>query len=328
VRFVVYGAGAVGGVIGGRLHQHGHDVVLIARGEHGRAIAKSGLRLETSEGATTLRISTVDHPAEVEFADRDVVLLCTKSQDTGDALRALSKGAPPDVTVACAQNGVENERAALRLFGRVYAIVVMLPASHLEPGVVQASSSPTTGILDVGRYPQGTDETARSISQAFGQSRFNSRAVEDIMRWKYTKLLMNLGNAVEVLAPSPARDELDALAREEGERCLRAAGIDFASADEERARRGDLVRVLPIGGRTRGGGSSWQSLARRAGSIEADYLNGEIVLLGRLHGVPAPVNELLRRHANRIASAGLEPGTTPAEELFAELGTVAAERAP
>ena len=41
VRFVVYGAGAVGGVIGARLFQHGHEVALIARGPHREAIARA-----------------------------------------------------------------------------------------------------------------------------------------------------------------------------------------------------------------------------------------------------------------------------------------------
>jgi 2-dehydropantoate 2-reductase len=71
-----------------------------------------------------------------------------------------------------------------------------------------------------------------------------------------------------------------------------------------------------VAGRARGGGSSWQSLARGTGSIEADHLNGEIVLLGRLHGVPTPVNELARRLVNGAARSLVPPGSlTPAELL-------------
>ncbi|GAA3826394.1 hypothetical protein GCM10022206_76240 [Streptomyces chiangmaiensis] len=50
--------------------------------------------------------------------------------------------------------------------------------------------------------------------------------------------------------------------------------------------RGDKVRLEPLEGAERGGGSSWQSLTRDTGTIEADHLNGEIVLRGRLHSVP------------------------------------------
>jgi 2-dehydropantoate 2-reductase len=318
MRFVIYGAGAIGGVIGARLFEHGHDVVLIARGDHRHAIEQEGLRLETPDGAATHRIPVVEHVSAIDLdASEDVVVLAMKSQDTADALRALAAAAPPAIRVFCAQNGVANERAALRRFANVYGVVVMVPATHLEPGVVQASSAPATGILDIGRYPHGTDETARSVADAFDRSTFSSRAVPEIMRWKYRKLLMNLGNAIEaVFVLAPDRDQaIDELALQEGEACLRAAGIDFASVDEDRARRGDLVRVLPVRGEVRGGGSSWQSLARGAGTIEADYLNGEIVLLGRLHGIPTPVNEALQHLANRMAAEGRPPGSLSPDEL-------------
>jgi 2-dehydropantoate 2-reductase len=322
MRFVIYGAGAIGGVIGARLHQHGGEAVLIARGEHLAAIRSSGLRLETPDGDATLAIPAVEHPSEIEFdPQRDVVVLAMKSQDTAAALRELAAHAPADLSIACAQNGVANERAALRLFANVYGVVVMLPASHLEPGVVQACSAPTTGVLDVGRYPSGIDETAQAIATALGDATFSSKAVPDIMRWKYRKLLMNLGNAVEaILGPdSPHDEEVDELARTEGEATLHAAGIEFASLEEDRDRRGDLVRVLPVHGATRGGGSSWQSLARGLGTIEADYLNGEIVLLGRLHGVPTPVNERLQLLVNRMAHERRPPGSVRADELLSEL---------
>jgi 2-dehydropantoate 2-reductase len=103
--------------------------------------------------------------------------------------------------------------------------------------------------------------------------------------------------------------------RAEGVAALDAAGIDHASPEEEAPFR-DLIRLQPVGGRKRQGGSSWQSLARGTGSIEADYLNGEIVLLGRMHGVPTPVNELLQRMAGRAAREGTPPGSISPDELI------------
>jgi 2-dehydropantoate 2-reductase len=143
------------------------------------------------------------------------------------------------------------------------------------------------------------------------------------MRFKYGKLLTNLANAVEALcgpasAPgenSAAADELRQRARDEGAAVLAAAGIDYSSAQEQAALRGDQVRIAPVRGTRRGGGSSWQSLTRGTGSIEADYLNGEIVLLGREHGIPTPVNQLLQRLANQFAAARREPGTVTADEM-------------
>jgi 2-dehydropantoate 2-reductase len=72
---------------------------------------------------------------------------------------------------------------------------------------------------------------------------------------------------------------------------------------------------VPPAGAPRGGGSSWQSLTRGTGTIEADHLNGEIVLLGRLHGVPTPLNELLQHLANTFARERRPAGSMPVAEL-------------
>jgi len=320
VRYVVYGAGAVGGVIGGRLAEHGHDVALIARGEHFEVIRSQGLTVQSSDASVTTAIEVVDHPSRLRLTDSDVVILAMKSQDTPDALTALAAVAAPITPVVCAQNGVENERAALRWFANVYGVCVMLPAVHLVPGVVQAYSSPTPGILHLGRFPGGVDDVAEQTAAALRDATFASEARPDIMRWKYTKLLMNLANAAEAaFAPSDARHAVAQQVRQEGASVLRAAAIDFASNEEDAALRGDTLRIRPIGSERRGGGSSWQSLERRTGRVESDYLNGEIVMLARLHGVPAPVNEALARVCTEMARVAAAPGSRSAEEFLAAM---------
>src|ERR1700691_2305865 len=107
MRVVVYGAGGARGVLGGRLSEAGHDVVLLARGAHYDALDKDGLRLETPDGAIMLPIPVAPAPDEVDFRDDDVVLLTMKSQDTGPAVAALAAVAPPDLPVVCVQNGGE-----------------------------------------------------------------------------------------------------------------------------------------------------------------------------------------------------------------------------
>jgi 2-dehydropantoate 2-reductase len=321
MRFVVFGAGAIGGVIGGRLAQHGHDVALIARGAHYEALRDHGLTLEWADERASLHVPVFPTPVEARVGADDVVVLGVKGQDTVGALDALAAVAPAETPIVCAQNGVENERVALRRFANVYGMCVMCPATHLEPGVVQAYSAPISGLLDVGRYPVGVDETATAVANALRDSTFESVPRADVMRWKYAKLLMNLANAVEALfARSDASATLAERARAEGDACLRAAGIEFASAEEDRRRRGDLLTWHPVRGARRGGGSSWQSLERGTGAIEADHLNGEVVLLGRLHGVPTPVNQLLQQLANRAARDRLPPGTLDATDALAGLG--------
>jgi 2-dehydropantoate 2-reductase len=146
-----------------------------------------------------------------------------------------------------------------------------------------------------------------------------SEARPDIMRWKYAKLLMNLLNAVDALfAPSDASKQIVEIVRAEGETVLRAAGIAYTSKEEDTARRGDILQHRPIHGRTRTGARLAEPCCS-TGSIETDYLNGEISLLGRLHGVPTPANAHLQLWARRAASAGTPPGTADADEFLTAL---------
>ncbi|TFG95361.1 MAG: hypothetical protein E4H11_05180 [Myxococcales bacterium] len=227
MRFVIYGAGAVGGVIGARLHEHGHDVALIARGEHLDALVSRGLELVTPTSRSRHEIPAYGHPSEVGLGATDVVLLTTKTQHT-----------------------------------------------------------------------------------------LAARPTPDILRWKYHKLLGNLRNAlIATLGPGVDAEDLPARLRAEAIAVYEAAGIDWVPEDVEALRRkGADMKVSMIEGEPPLMGSSWQSLTR-GGSIESDYLNGEIVLLGRLHGVATPVNRALQVAANRLAREGGKPGDLSLAEL-------------
>src|ERR1700734_1551248 len=102
MRFIVYGAGAVGGVLGARLAQGGHEVLLVARGAHYEAIAEGGLRFESPEGTEVLDIPVVRDPGSIRFGTDDVVVLSTKSQDSFPVLESLADCAPPTLPVLCA----------------------------------------------------------------------------------------------------------------------------------------------------------------------------------------------------------------------------------
>jgi 2-dehydropantoate 2-reductase len=319
MRFVIFGAGAIGGAVGARLHQSGHAVTLIARGAHLEAIRHNGLTLLTPVERVVLPLPAVADPGGVEWTGDEVVLLATKSQDTLGALTALRDAGGSAVPVVCLQNGVENERVALRLMDEVYAAVVMLPAAHLEAGTIEAYGAETTGHIDVGRYPEGVDARCEEICGALGASRLDSHAVADVMRLKYAKLLLNVTNAVGALfAASERRDELSELVTAEGRAVLDAAGVSYVAPEitdiEARWRRWG---VRDIDGRSRAGSSTWQSLARGTGALETDYLNGEIVLQGRLHGVPTPVNERLCELAATAARERRAPGTLSADGVLA-----------
>ncbi len=321
MRVIVLGAGAVGGTIGGRLHQHGHSVVLIARGANYETIHDRGLRLESPDDTVTLPVPVVDHPSKIDWTPEDVLILATKTQDTETALDALAPVAPAGLPIFCAQNGVANERIASERFANVYGVFVWCPTDYLTPGVVQVWCTPRNGILHVGRYPSGTDALAENVAAALRASNFYAEAKAHIMRWKYRKLLSNLGNAVEALCGTAARGSgLAQRARREGVECLAAAGIGHVADDEEHAKELERdVQVRTINGVERRGGSSWQSLERRLGTIETDYLNGEIVRLGQQYGVPTPVNAILQYLSQRMAQERKPPGSVNPDKILIAL---------
>ena len=257
--------------------------------------------------------------AAVGFTDDDVVILATKGQDAAAALDELRRAAPTATPVVCATNGVEVERIALRSFPNVYGINVMMPTAYLEPGVVQVISAPIVGGLDIGRYPTGSDAVAEAIAAALTASAFSSDACSAIMRLKYRKLVMNTANSIEAACGtrSDAGKELVRRAEAEAEAVYAAAGIAVADPEEEAPKRA-LMNYRPIAGKHRGGGSTWQSVAR-GGSVETDFLNGEIVLLGRLHLVATPVNTLMQRVLFELAGSGATPGGMDAAALLAQV---------
>lgn len=309
MRFVIYGVGAIGGTVAAALALSGKTVVGIARGAQLKAIRRDGLLFRTPHLAERVRFDCVASPDEVAFEADDVIFLTMKSQDTAAALldlRAAGVGTQP---ILCAQNGVANERMALRLFPNVYGVTVMMPADYVVAGEVNAFGTPSHGIFEVGRYPSGSDAVVDEICSALKAADIAGLPTATVMQGKYGKLLMNLGNVIEAaLGAGVDRAIYQSRVRAEAEAVYRAAGIAWRDVGEDDERRRQLMRLADIDGISRTGGSSTQSLKRASGSIETDYLNGEIVLLGRLHGVPTPLNAALCRLGHDLLAQRRAPG--------------------
>ena len=317
MRIVVVGAGAVGGVVAANLALAGTSVVAVARGEHGRVMRESGLRYESPSGVRVVELPVAMSVGDVEFAADDVIMLGVKSQDTSRVLKDLRSAGVTDQPIVCMQNGVDNERQALRLFANVYCMVVMLPADHHSPGVVRVWTAPSSGLLDVGRYPSGIDDVSVELAATLEAATFGSIPRDDIMSWKYRKLLMNLGNAIEAVCGREGSRPLHEMVQAEADAALAAAGITVISSEDDRARRGGALTIQPVGDEERrAGGSTWQSLQRGTGTIETDYLTGEIVLLGRLHGIPTPANRALQQLAAEMARGGEPPASRSVDEVL------------
>jgi len=337
-RYVVIGAGAIGGALGGRLAHAGREAVLVARGEHLRVLQESGLRLRTPTEDLTIPVTAVGGPEELELRPDDVLVVATKTQQAQQALvtwadaPVLDQGREVGTAGEClpvlmALNGVASEELALRYFRRVYGVCVWMPAVHLEPGEVIVRGTPTSGMLHVGRVPVGlADDQDRALLERVREdwqaANYEVPLPADVMAWKYRKLISNLGNVFQALVHGNGdAGPLGARAEAEAREVLDAAGIACTSDEDERAAReaGFSMHAVP-GVPDDVGGSTWQSLTRGTGNVETDYLNGEIALVAHQHGLAAPVNEKLSVLARQAAAGGWKPGDLSADELAERLG--------
>ena len=331
-RFVVIGAGAVGATVAAELHRAGVETLLIARGTQLAALREHGLRYVRPEGEHRRRIPVASGPAEVELTRDDVLVLATKTQDTATAVRDWAwqpvqradggiGTAGTELPIVTLQNGLDSERTALRSFARVIGGVVWVPATFVEPGVVVNHADPIPAVLWLGRYPHGPDTLTGPIADHLRAGGFDVHVVADIAAHKAAKLLGNLVNGLDALyRPSELRDAALAALREEARAVYAAAGI--VPADPPRP-AGFTVADIP--GHPRSGSSTWQSLARSA-VPETDFLNGEIVLLGRLYDMHAPANAAFQARVHRVVAEGTPPGSLDDADLAATLPI--ADRSP
>src|SRR6516165_9754052 len=111
MRVAVMAAGAVGGYFGGRMAAAGHDVVFIARGAHGDAVRRDGLKIESALGDLHLKnVNVTDDPKQVGPVDVAIRRKALDTETAGEQTRAL---VGPNTRVITLQNGVDSvERLA------------------------------------------------------------------------------------------------------------------------------------------------------------------------------------------------------------------------
>jgi 2-dehydropantoate 2-reductase len=335
-RYIILGAGAVGGAVGGRLGLAGRNAVLVARGDHLAALREGGLRLRTPDEDVTQRLPAIAGPEEIELDVDDILILTTKTQQANDVLvrwadtpvhqngEAIGT-AGEHLPIFIALNGVAAEIFAHRYFRQVFGVCVWMPVVHLVPGEVIIRSTPRSGMLHIGPVPKTTkdhDQALKHVAADLVAANFDVPLPDQVMAWKYRKLISNIGNVFQALVGHngdwrPLLAEADAEAR----RVLDAAGIDYISEAEEKAARAAGFTMKPVPGVSSStGGSTWQSLHRGTGNIETDYLNGEIVVIAHQIGLEAPINERLAMLARRAAATGTKPGDLSADQLAELLG--------
>ncbi|MBI2957480.1 MAG: 2-dehydropantoate 2-reductase, partial [Chloroflexi bacterium] len=281
-RVIIFGAGAIGCVVGGHLSLTGTEVILVGRPGHVTAIREKGLKFIAPNGTQVLQLPAVTEPRQIEFRPEDVVFLCVKSQDTEGAMRdlhAVARGSP----VFCFQNGVRNEEMASRFFSNVYAVAVRVGGIFLNDGEVIARKDPP-GALVIGRYPDGTDDLVDSVASMLRKAGFFVLVSPEIMPYKWGKLMKNLPPIVTAITYAKTGiDHITDALFQEAEEIMAQAGLRWVREEE-------ILKQVPavhIQGRSmvvEPHSSTWQSLARGQGTTEIDYRNGEIVRLAESLG--------------------------------------------
>ncbi|GAA3619682.1 2-dehydropantoate 2-reductase N-terminal domain-containing protein [Kineosporia mesophila] len=338
-RYVIIGAGAIGALLAAQFELAGRSVVLVARGMNLAAIRENGVVVRRPRSTETVRVPVVGGPEELQLTHDDVLVLATRTQDAEEALSRWAwlpvsdaAGRPTllaaDLPVLTFQNGLATEDLALRRFRRVYGVSIGVAASYLTPGEVVSPSYPVIGVVRLGRHPAPgrpdgrfgrRDVPAEQFVHDLREAGYEVEQVGDVHAYKARKLLVNVADGLDVLiGTDDERRRARALLVEETVAVFAAAGIEVAPAVPAQ-----LV-VEPVPGHEAGRLSTWPGSARGAAG-EVDYLNGEVVQLGRRHGVPAPVNERLQRLLGAQETAGLPPGTNNVGDvLVPEPGTVRA----
>lgn len=232
MEILVYGAGALGSLVGGLLART-HTVTLVGRDPHMRRIREDGLRID---GAVDVRVRP-QALTDGTHRSADLALVTTKAYDTDAAARALATG---EYNAVCSlQNGFTEERLVAALDAAVLAGTASYGAQFAEPGRVTCTG---VGEIVVGALSGGPDPFADRAGAAFDAAEIETTVAVDMPRRRYQKLAVNAGiNGPSALArlsngamlDSPANEVARAAACETA-RVARADGVDLpdeAAAD-------------------------------------------------------------------------------------------------
>lgn len=311
MRLVIFGAGATGGVLAARLSRAGESVVLVARGPHAESLARSGLVLEgLTEGRFSLAVVT-------EVADAgavDGVALTVKSPDLEAAGEAVARALDPPVPVLALQNGIGIEPrllCALRAGGWarpepwVARGVTSMGATLVGPGRVRHAGE---GEILLGLPVPGSGDPAGFWAERLTSAGFAVRRVADLRRELWRKLLVNAAvNPVTAdhgipngqLTQDPWRGQALGLLAE-AVAVARAEGLAFTDAEAE----ADLWRVVRATATNR---SSMLQDLEHGRPTEIEAITGELLRLGRLHGLRLPASERALARIRAKARAGSFP---------------------
>ena len=333
-RYIVFGAGAIGSILGAALHRSGQDAVLVGRGPHVQAIRKEGLRLMSEGVVRHIKARAIENLRELKPRQDDVLLLTVKSQDTEAAAKQLIGIYSPRTSIVSLQNAVRNEEILATQFQQVYGGLVEVSGNYLSPGFVEHTRN---NLVAVGRYPEGVDSVSERITADLTVAGFRVECHPQVMNLKWWKLLLNVNNALLALLgcwlqkahSDPNIYPLMADVMGESLSVLRKnnihpqapQGLPPIEATIEKLRIGGFACEYELPAERRTYPSTWQDLRLQRRATEVDFLNGEIVRLGKSLGVPTALNLILVNLIHSAVEHKDPPGKYSPEAMQAQFQT-------
>ena len=305
MRFAVVGAGAIGAYLGARLSLSGHDVFLIARGPHLRAMQSRGVRVRSPEGDFEAHPAATDDYEQV--GEVDFVFLTVKAHSLLEISPRLGPLLGPETAVVSAQNGIPwwyfqrhggpwDGRRIERLDPdgavssaipgeRVIGCIVYPSASITEPGVIEHVEG---NRFSVGEPDGTTSDRCRSLADALKKSGLRCPIRSRIREDMWVKLLGNVAfNPISALTRTTLVEiaehpEACALARsvmEEADAVASALGVGVPVSIERR-----IAGAAAVGAHKT---SMLQDL-ESGRPMELEAVVGAVIELGEMLEVPVP----------------------------------------
>lgn len=302
----VMGAGAIGCYVAGRWAASGggatpaDELVLVGRPAAMKEIDDAGLTVVDNAGSATVKVKTATSALALKGCD--VVLVCVKSGQTDEVAAQLRHIVGAGTVVVSLQNGMQNPRRLRAHLPNVLGGIVGFNVVTEGGGRFRKT---TTGLLAI---EESTSETAQALYARLRAAGFDVEVAADIEAVQWSKLVMNLNNAVSALTDAPTVQLIfDARYRKIVAAVMREAIAVFDKAGVKPKRLGPLppslfpallslptplVKVLAraqiqIDKEARS--SMWEDLQKRR-HTEVDELNGEIVRLAARAGTTAPLS--------------------------------------
>jgi 2-dehydropantoate 2-reductase len=292
MRIVIMGAGGVGGYFGGRLALAGNDVTFVARGPHGEAIRRNGLRAEGTLGEFHVQpAKCVASPDEIAEAP-DVILFAVKLSAMESAAEQLRPIIGARTSVYTVQNGVEAADVVGAVLGREKVVpgIAYISAIISEPGLI--STRAAFAGLAFGERDGRESARVKAFFDACKAAKFDAQIPPDITRAIWLKFAMLAPMAATTslircgLGPIRSNPRSRALLQaliEEIVTLGKAAGVKMRDRDVT-----DTLKILD--GLPPAVRASMAHDLEVGNPLELPWLSGAVVRLGEQHGVATPTH--------------------------------------